>query len=610
MSLTQTFFTAFLADLKETLSLDVRSAQDVVRCLQFDLNYVSERIQNEGETFVVSQLSQLGKAIDISLVTEEPLHVPEGFNLLGKSRLPALFNCLFKEVFNDNGVPMYKFDQQSYTNYCVSMRGGLDFVPIRTVAYYVQLLRQLTLAFSKVEDVPSMMLPSDAACAFKARITTKREITLDRRTIWATRKLLHDVLMDGTELNARLAQWVENPFGKHGPGAVAGREKGSDKWDFDEIFGCDARLYEWRAECPTSRKSRADVLTRTSRMQVVPKDFRSLRIICIEPKELQFAQQGLWKVLEGCVRAHPISSKEINFRRQELSQALCLDRELATIDLKDASDTLSIALGRILLPKKAFELLTRYRSSHIRLPDGEIIKNESLATMGSSLCFPLETLVFWALVRTTVNYSAFLNGEHFCKSHSMKVRVFGDDIICPLWAYDDVTDVLSKCGFVINRAKSCSRTLVRESCGAWYWCGYDASVVKLHYRTCTSARAWVSLVESAQLLLRRLDYSYPTEVVKSICAACNEWYLANAKRKGQPTSLFEGGLVTYRRYNKALHRAEAWVPFLRQGSGKSALSGYAGLYASIVGGDTDPRPFGTDKVKWGWRSLADVASVS
>lgn len=375
------------------------------------------------------------------------------------------------------------------------------------------------------------------------------------------------------------------PFGRHGPGAVAFREHGREKWMFNSIPGVPECLYKWHKDVPlTTWKTPSDACNRVT---VVPKDFRSPRIICIEPKELQFAQQGLMQILYDLVAGHPLTRNEISFRDQKKSQRLCRRYDLATIDLKDASDRVSLSLCRLLFTKEVFHLLTRYRSRESLTEFGRT-RTECFASMGNALCFPVETLVFWAIARACIPENVH-----------RPVRCFGDDLIVPIEYAHRIVDVLETCGFKVNQEKTCINTFVRESCGAWYFNGFDVSCIRLKNRSVTSLLTWISLGAECKLLFE----AGMTLTAYSILEVLDEYEPIPWGFLGYPPKRpsWPANTRLQARLNKSLNRVEVKVPVPFVGSGGISLPGYHGLYAWLVGNDTRPvTSAGTVKVKKRW----------
>lgn len=139
------------------------------------------------------------------------------------------------------------------------------------------------------------------------------------------------------------------------------------------------------------------------------------------------------------------------------------DGSLATIDLSSASDTVAKELVRLLLPEGWFNVLDLTRSKVGFLQD-KWIRYEKFSSMGNGYTFELESLIFWGLcigVCTELDIS------------TEEVLVYGDDIVVPVAAYGLLEEVLTFCGFTLNRAKSFASGPFRESCGKDYFNGTD-----------------------------------------------------------------------------------------------------------------------------------------
>jgi len=528
--------------------------------------------------FAVRTLPSIGKAIEKAVIGSTRLELPAGsipIDTTGSTVLPEPFHGFFACVFHGDGTPSMDFEG-SY----------------KSLSY--KLLRQVFLAFSKVKDAECIATEDEEITTFIDRITTKPIIgqkdPLSNSVFRVARILLSHVLGDSEHerpngLCAELAQWDSIPFGKHGPGAVCGKEQGARKWDFQSIPGIGTDIFQTQPGDPVMvpyyvyGDSKAETLG-YSRLAIVPKDFRKHRLICIEPKELMFAQQGLMQVITQRVHAHPLACKAIDFRRQGLSQRLCRNDSFATIDLADASDRLSVRLARLLLPRDAFKLLCRYRSRGILLGDRVVDRYQTLFTMGNALCFPIETLVFWSL-----SLAAMITrdlGDRLEKFYAdpvgfaghYRLRVFGDDIIVPRWAFDDVCLTLENAGFVVNAQKSCSNTPVREACGAYWFSGDDVVITRFQYQFLNSPLVWISWLENSRELYDNGFYK-TANVIHDILDKqfSAPRHLLNRK------VLIDG--TTYR-YNWDLQRVEYCVPVPVKDRSES-LRGHLGLYAWFTG---------------------------
>jgi len=130
------------------------------------------------------------------------------------------------------------------------------------------------------------------------------------------------------------------------------------------------------------------------------------------------------------------------------------------LDLKNASDSVARRLVELLLPKRWFEVLNDLRSP-TTLIGNQVVLLEKFSSMGNGFTFELETLVFLAIVLA-------LNPAH---KAGKNVFVYGDDIICPTRSSSDVIAALSFFGMTVNKEKSFTYGMFRESCGRDYFNG-------------------------------------------------------------------------------------------------------------------------------------------
>lgn len=543
-------------------------------------------------------LCKFGKAIETALIADEKLIVPDHPLFEEKmegSELPRLTGPMLEILFHHSG----------YRRHCDKCVEEVNSV-------YVLILRQTYLAFAKIVDLEPDVDESEEINAFVSRVCTDwyAELDLHRRCssdiLSSARSILADVftVKIGLELElaAPLAQWVLNPFGCHGPGAVADRSEGPQKWSFEPSKREDLNLYELYKlnEVYESNRRLASMELPPARLCIVPKDFRGHRLICIEPKERMFAQQGLLQIINSMVRENPLTKKSVNFTDQTSSQRACRSDSVATIDLKDASDRISLSLLRVLLPKKVFAVLTRYRSSQVSLPDGRVIEPKCAFTMGNALCFPIETLVFWAICLATVRLSTFENGEYasleWCARH---VRVFGDDIIIPKRFARECLFALSGCGLAVNYQKTCIDTPVRESCGSWWFAGRDVRITRFKYHKLTTMYTWLSWADNARELTSN---GFPI-TGKHVCDLMTKVAPVPYGHLGFPGLKSSGGCEI--RYNEELQRVQVRMPALRTGKRIVHLSDWRGLYAWFASRSATQMAtrHDADSVEWVWTSL-------
>jgi hypothetical protein len=217
----------------------------------------------------------------------------------------------------------------------------------------------------------------------------------------------------------------------------------------------------------------------TSRFKFVPKTFEKMRGICIEENELQWFQQAIRRAMYKRIEAHPVTKGFVNFSSQLVNRALALDgsrnQDWATIDMSSASDRISLKLVRYLfsMNKPLLAAIEACSSRWDELPKGtedyfiRYLPLNKIAPMGSAICFPIMSLVHYALIR------AILYRASVARDKSRNVYVYGDDIIVDRSCVQAIYDYLPLFGMKINTDKSFSNSLFRESCGCHAYNGVD-----------------------------------------------------------------------------------------------------------------------------------------
>ena len=199
----------------------------------------------------------------------------------------------------------------------------------------------------------------------------------------------------------------------------------------------------------------------------VPKDAKSLRTIAAEPAMNIYIQLGVDGFIRRRLKRFGVDINDQTFN-QRLAYLGSIDNSYATLDLKGASDTVSLRLIEKLLPLPWVELLYKLRCDTGTLPDGRVIRYNKISSMGNGYTFALETLIFAAAVFA-------VGGSLGDDSH-----VYGDDIALPTKHVPALKKLLGCCGFLINHDKSfVDPTFTRESCGADFEAGVNIRPVFL-----------------------------------------------------------------------------------------------------------------------------------
>lgn len=196
----------------------------------------------------------------------------------------------------------------------------------------------------------------------------------------------------------------------------------------------------------------------------VPKSWKTDRLICIEPHGNMYMQKGIGSYIRRMLKKVNIDLNDQSIN-QEYARLGSIDGKLSTIDLKAASDSISIKLVRDLVPWDWFILFMETRSEVVKLPDG-LHELEKISAMGNGFTFELESLIFFALVDAV---------REIYGTTSDTVSVYGDDIICHTEYSTEVIDLLYYVGFETNLDKTFVSSDFRESCGKHYFSGVDVT---------------------------------------------------------------------------------------------------------------------------------------
>lgn len=271
---------------------------------------------------------------------------------------------------------------------------------------------------------------------------------------------------------------------RHGPGATYLKQVGCDKDVFQTSFQTMTRTlgddwfipaisfllsYPW-----VSRPCERHIVARTA---LVPKDYRGPRGVYIQPNEALFAQLGQMSAINkgicsGVFRhMHRPESQETS---RNLALETSRERSHATIDLKDASDRVPLALVKDLFHRGDYVSLASTRPSHLDLPNGTRVKLAMFAPMGAATCFAVLTWVCCSVALAACLYQdgyksprQILWKDKFFQDAIRKygIVVYGDDLIVRKEYADSVIVALQICNLKVNIGKSFIGKYFAESCG-------------------------------------------------------------------------------------------------------------------------------------------------
>lgn len=447
-------------------------------CTVRDLTTVSDRVKEEGESFLTITLPTfadgLQKALDAGQVA--PCDFPSF--AFGRKKgeslgLPKFLRGFLELIFDAGSGRLLEFPSVDAIS-CV---------------------RQLTLAYYKILQPCSDARREKAMDGYlECEKEVKRHDAVRSQDQYRRFSRVADLLFCSVyaELNAQLGRGELQ--GQHGPGATADRLSGNGKWDQAE--------YPWRLErwfpsagflSPNDNHyqwlSRISFLSpgqeRPVRVLAVPKTQKSPRIIAAEPTCMMFAQKAVAAAVIPLLQRDKLVGGMLGFDDQPVNRQMAkegsLTGKLATLDLSDASDRISNQLVRAMFawqPRIA-GAVDAARSRSADVPGKGVIRLAKYASMGSGLTFPVEAMVFLTIVFLAVERE--LNRpltRSDVKSLRGLVRVYGDDIIVPVDYARCVAGELETFGLKVNRRKSYWTGKFRESCGAEFYDGQDVGIVR------------------------------------------------------------------------------------------------------------------------------------
>lgn len=212
----------------------------------------------------------------------------------------------------------------------------------------------------------------------------------------------------------------------------------------------------WSEACP----NRLIPTARGSRFAVVRKDSTKDRGIAIEPGVNVLGQLSVGKAIRYRLKRRGLDLETGQELHRRMAAEASVSEEHVTIDLSNASNTVTYTLVKLLLPDMWFDLLSMFRCSLMKTGRGWQ-KLEMFSSMGNGYTFELETLIFAALIHSC---GGKIGQDSF---------VYGDDIIVPKSISADVLALLRYSGFTPNKRKTYTSGHFRESCGGDFLNGHD-----------------------------------------------------------------------------------------------------------------------------------------
>lgn len=328
---------------------------------------------------------------------------------------------------------------------------------------------------------------------------------LDSELFITWKSLLELSFNGGIDQEPAATLWSSKANGMCGPGASVGADDGTffTKMFDSHISTTSLSLFQHYQLTPMSKRWREAEnfrssgspydcrLVRGSQLGTASKSSDKLRTTTTEPILNMFYQLGLKSDLDRVLlQSFGIDLSLQQKRNRRLARSGSLTGLLATLDLKDASDLITVLLCRVLLPRNLFRLLMKIRSPEVLIQsykyrrEGVTFQTKEryeelhmMATMGNGFCFSLMTLIFASLVKAI----HIVNGVPYNPRETS--GVYGDDIIILSSLAPQLRAALSSAGLVVNEEKSFVEGPFRESCGGDYYLGHDVRGVYIKRMT-------------------------------------------------------------------------------------------------------------------------------
>lgn len=499
----------------QTLRTDVISPRQT----RLTIQKIETRFALEGLSFLTKTLPRLGKAFDKCLAGQGPFNCV-GFQKIPNTKLPKLFGEFFKRVLDSDGVPLrdpcvysiriirdlcylfYKLEtgytqqqKDDVLNQFVKTEEDIShyhetFVKIKEM---LDLYSQANPAFTNVNSVTDQSVPPQGEVGpLNEKVVERSEQCIfPELNLWRHIETIVQPTRSVTVLR-KARQLLSKVFAsfdpydivpRHGPGAVASKEVLWQKYTFSNVPDRTTQHYPLDAFYFASLGHVCDAIDElkaidtskepSARVLLVNKDSRGPRLISCEPLALQWIQQGLGRAIMRQVENHPLTRYSIHFTDQGPNQRGAIQGSklgsYATLDLKDASDRVTLGLVSCLFPENILKCLLATRSVATRLPSGQEVKLQKFAPMGSALCFPILALTVWSLLAAATEDT----------DARESILVYGDDVIVQNAYALHAMSILESFGLAINRDKSCYKGFFRESCGADAYKGVVVTPVRI-----------------------------------------------------------------------------------------------------------------------------------
>lgn len=515
------------------LLIDFSRLEPTVKGLDRDIRTIERRFKHEGYGFLAITLPNLGDAV-VDGLSSGQFRCPSSFRKAKGQALPRFISGLLSEVFD----PISGLVKESFNEGCLLC------------------IIQLTRLFKKIrlDESDSDKLHDLAVAEFSRCDDLIDQVILSDRDSHFYRHVCSHLLPDCRVPKFSFFRDEFKPEFKHGPGAVSEGYSPNQKWNgvyegiLTDAFDTDRYQYDLFAKSSdrnlsfysekrvdrfraiTDRVHKHDLRTTaasrgSARLISVAKNSTSRRTITIEPMLNQFIQQGFNIELRENILKCNILSGSLALSDQSLNQKLALEgsinRRWSTLDLKSASDLLSVKMVEHTFHHcpDFLRALMDCRSSVVSFDDVEL-NLRKYAGMGNATMFPVQSVVFAALAITAIVDDGLRRpSSRSIKRASRHVRVYGDDIIVSTQHVQAVVNWLTKAGLIVNLKKSFFDGYFKESCGVDAYKGVDVTPVYCRHRpddASTDPNAIAGLVSFSNTLWMRGYYKASDLIAREV----------------------------------------------------------------------------------------------
>jgi hypothetical protein len=237
----------------------------------------------------------------------------------------------------------------------------------------------------------------------------------------------------------------------------------------------------------------------------VPKTWKVYRLITPLTLIGLFFSYGIGRVVQSRLKDAGLDISKLQDIHRALVKSFSVNCRHATADLSAASDSITSELLNRILPRPWYRAVRKTFVRQLNLRDGRSISTCSVLPMGNGATFPVETLIFYCLIKAI--------GE---LSHTKGIySVYGDDLIYPSSIHKYVCNVFPQLHLILNTDKTFVSYPFRESCGSDFYRGCDVRpyMMKGERKLLTRVRYEAHLYQVYNGLVARWD---PLEIRDTI----------------------------------------------------------------------------------------------